>query len=98
PATLLLDEPTNGLDVRASFELLENLRGLCQQGVGLLLTTHHLQEIIPEIERLILLKNGELMADGPITEVLNSVNISELYEMPLQLEQRQGYYQVYPAD
>ncbi|GAA6151956.1 ABC transporter ATP-binding protein [Pseudoteredinibacter isoporae] len=94
PKTLLLDEPTAGLDVRAAFALLDQLSALCAEGRGILLCTHHVEEIIPEIERVILLRDGQIMADGPKSEVLNDVMLSKLYSVPLTLSEHNGYYQL----
>src|SRR3989475_6183064 len=54
PRTLLFDEPSNALDIGAQLQLRETLRGLAQSGLGILLVTHHVSEIIPEIERVVL--------------------------------------------
>ncbi|WP_299771969.1 ATP-binding cassette domain-containing protein [uncultured Pseudoteredinibacter sp.] len=105
PKTLLLDEPTAGLDVKASYELLDQLSALCKNGPaneagleqGILLCTHHIEEIIPEIERVILLRNGEIIADAPKNEVLKAELLSELYGLSLQLHQHNGYYQLQRA-
>ena len=72
PGTLLLDEPTTSLDLPSLREVRQQLRNLAQSGVGLLLVTHHLDDIIPEIDRVILLKNGRVLLDGPKSEVLTS--------------------------
>ncbi len=71
PSTLLLDEPTTSLDLAAQKELRDTLRQLAQSGVSLLLVTHHVEEIIPEMERVVLLKRGTVFADGPKEEVLD---------------------------
>lgn len=94
PKTLLLDEPTAGLDVKASFALLDQLSELCASGMGILLCTHHVEEIIPEIDRVILLREGEIMADGTKHEVLKEHLLSDLYALPLKLDQHSGYYQL----
>src|ERR1700693_4515357 len=70
PKALLLDEPSNSLDVRAQHEVREAMRKLAQSGVGVLLVTHHLPDIIPEIDRIIALKNGAIFCDGTKKEVL----------------------------
>src|SRR5437899_10176348 len=63
--TLLFDEPSNALDIAAQFQLRETLRGLAQSGLGILLVTHHVSEIMPESERVGLLCEGRMIADGP---------------------------------
>jgi len=65
PSQLLLDEPSNALDLAAQRELRETLRRLAQEGTGLVLVTHHLGDILPEIERIILMRDGRIVGDGP---------------------------------
>ena len=92
PDTLLLDEPTNSLDFAAMQELRGVFRRLAQAGTGILLVTHHLEDIIPEIERVILIKNGRIFRDGPTEEVLMSDALHELFGIPVELVKRDGYY------
>ncbi len=97
PKILILDEPTNGLDVKASFELLETFRTLAQSGTTLLLATHHIHEILPEIERVILLKEGRVVGDGPKLDTLTERHLRALYDTPLQLVEQGGHFQVFPG-
>jgi iron complex transport system ATP-binding protein len=92
PSTLLLDEPTTSLDLPALHEVREHLRALAAGGVGLLLVTHHLDDIIPEIERVILLRQGAVFADGPKEEVLTSECLSELFGIAVEVFERDGFY------
>ena len=64
PSALLLDEPSTSLDLFAQHELRETVRKLAQAGIGILLVTHHLSDVIPEIDRVVLLRNGKIQADG----------------------------------
>lgn len=92
PKALVLDEPSNSLDLRAQAELREITRKLARAGLGLLLVTHHLPDIIPEIDRIICLRGGRVFRDGPKHEILTETNLSELFGVPLRVEQRDGYY------
>jgi iron complex transport system ATP-binding protein len=92
PDTLLLDEPTNSLDLAAMQELRGVFRRLAQAGTGILLVTHHLSDIIPEIERVILIKQGRIFRDGPTEDVLMSDALGELFGIPVELMKRDGYY------
>ncbi|WP_421865962.1 ABC transporter ATP-binding protein [Motiliproteus sp.] len=94
PELLIMDEPTAGLDIGAAFQLLTTLRQLCRAERSLLLATHHVEEIIPEIERVVLISNGKILADGPKAEVLNSDNLSRLYGLELRLQQSRGWYRL----
>ena len=95
PQTLLLDEPTNSLDIRASHEVREMMRKLANGGTGILLVTHHLSEIVPEIGRVILMRSGRIFADGPKRQVLTPDNLREVFGPGVELAQRNGYYHVW---
>ena len=95
PTTLLFDEPSSALDVGAQFELRETMRGLARSGVGVLLVTHHVSEIIPEIGRVVLLRAGRVVADGPKDEVLTEERLRELFGVPLRLARQDGYFHVH---
>jgi iron complex transport system ATP-binding protein len=97
PEALLFDEPTSGLDLKASLLYLETLRTLMRSGKTVILVTHHLHEIPPEIERVVLLKEGGIAGDGKKEEVLCSESLSALFDYPLQVISASGYYQVLPA-
>lgn len=97
PHTLVLDEPTAGLDVKATFELLSQLRRLMQEGKTLVLVTHHLHEIAPEVTHVVLLKGGRVFAEGPKREMLRSERLSELFDFPVEVVERSGHYEVLPA-
>lgn len=85
PQALLLDEPTTSLDMRASHEFLETVSSLARRGTAVILVTHYLEDIVPEIGRVVLLKNGKVFCDGRRDEVLSEKNISELFDMPVKL-------------
>ena len=92
PKALVLDEPTNSLDLRALHSFRETLRKVSRAGTSIILVTHNLQDIIPEIQRVILIKQGRIFADGPKTSVLTSRTISGLFDMPLHLGSSKGFY------
>jgi len=95
PLALLLDEPSNSLDVQATLELRALLRKLARSGTGILIVTHHLPDIIPEIGRVILLKSGRVFADGEKTELLTTGRLGELFGVPIQLGRHDGYYHLW---
>ena len=98
PAALVLDEPTSGLDVKACFQYLDLVRGLMHAGTTIILVTHHLHEIPPEVSRVVLLKGGEVLADGAKAELLTSANLSCLFDTPIEVVRANGFYQVVPGD
>jgi iron complex transport system ATP-binding protein len=92
PSTLLLDEPTTSLDLTALREVRTHLRSLAKSGVGLLLVTHHLDDIIPEIDRVVLLQDGRIQADGRKDEVLTEKNLSKMFRVPVSVERQGEFY------
>jgi iron complex transport system ATP-binding protein len=97
PEVLVLDEPTSGLDVQACFLYVEIIRGLLRAGKTIVLVTHHIHEIPPEIQRVVLLKGGQVMADGAKEEILTSRNLTALFDIPVELIPLNGFYQVVPG-
>jgi iron complex transport system ATP-binding protein len=95
PKILLIDEPSNALDLAAQYELRQILRKLARQGTGILLITHHLSDILPEIERVVLMRAGRIIADGPKSELLTEKRLHDLFGVPVTLTQRDGYYHVW---
>ena len=85
PKQLLLDEPSNALDLAAQRDLRETLRRLAQEGTGLVLVTHHLGDILPEIERIILMRDGRMVGDGSRQELLTEARLSELFRTPVRI-------------
>jgi iron complex transport system ATP-binding protein len=85
PRQLLLDEPSNALDLAAQRELRETLRRLAQEGTGLVLVTHYLGDILPEIKRVILMRDGRIVGDGPRVDLLTEERLSELFNTPVRI-------------
>jgi iron complex transport system ATP-binding protein len=92
PPALLLDEPTAGLDIVARGFFLEMLRSLARRGTTIILVTHHVDEIIPEVCRVILLRDGKIVADGTKSEVLASTSLSAAFGAPLRVQSARGGY------
>lgn len=97
PELLVLDEPTNGLDPQARHLLLTILRQLANGGTTLLLVTHQLEAVIPEVSRAVLMKRGRIEADGSVEELLQAEPLSRLFETPLQVVQQGGWRQLLPG-
>src|SRR5262252_8095696 len=95
PRALILDEPTTALDLFAQHELREILRKLALSGVGIIMVTHHLSDLIPEIDRVILMDKGKAVADGPTPGVLTEQRLSALFGLPLELAHRHGYFNLW---
>jgi len=95
PRALLLDEPSTSLDLFAQHELREIVRKLAQSRIGILLVTHHLSDIIPEIDRVILMRDGGIVADGSKEELLTAQSLRNLFGVEVELAQRAGYYHLW---
>jgi len=97
PEMLLLDEPSNALDLAAQRELREILRAVAvgsenRRGTGILMVTHHLADILPEIDRVVMMKGGRIFADGPKIELLQAEKLEELFGVEIELTERHGYW------
>lgn len=97
PRTLILDEPTEGLDFAASFDYLGRIRELSGSGHNIVLVTHHLNEIPPEVERVIVLKAGKVVGDGDKVDVLQADFLSSVYDTTIRVTQLDGYFLAYPG-
>ena len=95
PQTLLFDEPGNTLDIAGQVELRQIMRELARAGIGLLLVTHHISEIVPEIERVVLLQRGTVLADGPKEKILTSEQLTKLFEVPVRVFPDDGYFHLH---
>ena len=94
PQALVLDEPTTSLDLRATWELREVLRKLAGNGISILMVTHHLPDIIPEMRRVVLMREGRVVLDGPKERVLEARALGGLFGVPVEVLERGGYYHV----
>jgi len=97
PDTLILDEPTAGLDLAAAFDYLERVRKLSAAGRNIVLVSHSLNEIPLEIDRVILLRDGQIVADGPKARVLTEDKLYETFGTRVRVAIIDGYYLAYPA-
>jgi len=92
PEMLLLDEPSNALDLAAQRELRDALRMVARQGVGILMVTHHLADILPEIDRVIMMRQGRIFADGAKQDLLNGERLRELFGVEVNLLEHDGFW------
>jgi iron complex transport system ATP-binding protein len=92
PRALVLDEPTTGLDVIARHSFMERVRDIARNGTTLILITHHVEEIVPEIDRVILLSRGRVVGDGAKRDMLVDTTLSRAFNGRMTITQRDGYY------
>jgi len=83
PKALVFDEPSTSLDLAAQRELREELRRLARDGIGIVLVTHHLPDVIPDIGRVAFMQGGRIVADGPREELLTPERLARLFGVPL---------------
>ena len=98
PPALVLDEPTTGLDLVARHAFMETVRQLARSGTTVVLITHHIEEIFPEIQRVILLRDGRIVADGPAVANLTAARLTELFDYPVAVEIADGYHYARPTE
>jgi len=96
PDALILDEPTTGLDVVARHDFMERVREIAASGVTIVLVTQHLDEIFPEIGRVLVIHEGRIAEDGPKTTVMSGPVLERAFGAPLVVEEHEGYYDIRP--
>ncbi len=96
PEVLVLDEPTSGLDLKACFQYIDVIRKLMAGGKTIVLVTHHVHEIPPEIERLVMIQQGQIVKDGPKAKLLTDESLSGLFDTPVSVVEANGFFQVLP--
>jgi iron complex transport system ATP-binding protein len=94
PRALLFDEPSNSLDILAQRGLRETMRSLARSGIGIILVTHELPDVVPEIERVVLMSNGRIVADGRKEQVLEAERLGKLFGLQVELGRQDGYYHI----
>ena len=93
PSTLVLDEPTSGLDLNATFLYLRIIRKLMHSGKQLVLVTHHIHEIPPEVTFVVLLNKGRIEEIGEKQNLLTDSKLSNLYGTAMKVISENGYFQ-----
>ena len=95
PRALLFDEPCNSLDLAAQQSLRSTMGGLARSGTAIILVTHELADIIPEIQRVVLMTRGRIVADGSKEEILQVERLAELFGVNVQMARRDGHYHLW---
>jgi iron complex transport system ATP-binding protein len=95
PRALLFDEPCNSLDLSAQRSLRQTMRDLAKSGIGIVLVTHELADIVPEIQRVVLMSRGRIVADGPKDEILQGERLAALFGVAVEIARRDGYYNMW---
>ena len=92
PKSLMLDEPTNSLDINAMRKFRTMMSKIAKKGVTLIISTHTMQDIVPEVKNVVMLKNGKVFKAGLKKDVLNEKNLSELFDTDVKLMESAGHY------
>ena len=92
PQVLIFDEPCTGLDPQGMYHVRQTMGTLAAEGRSVVLVTHYPEDIIPEIRRVLLIKDAEVFADGPKEELLRGSVMSDLFDVPLVVGEDQGWY------
>lgn len=95
---ILLDEPTVGLDIKAQLDFIEMMRTLARTGTTIILVTHHIEEVFEEIQKAVLIKEGKIYVSGDKKEVLNSANLSVVFNTELEVTNTKGRYSIHPKE
>jgi len=95
PRALLFDEPCNSLDLSAQQALRHTMSALANSGTAIILVTHELADIVPEIQRVVLMSSGRVVADGPKEEILLVERLTELFGVSVEMARRNGHYHLW---
>jgi iron complex transport system ATP-binding protein len=91
PKVLILDEPSNSLDIASLLNLRKIMRKIVATGTSIILVTHLVSDIIPEMDRFVLFKNGKIFADGNRKSIFTSENLSSLFSVDVQISENNGF-------
>jgi len=92
PKALVLDEPSAGLDVVARHRFMESVRRLAQEGTTIILITHHVEEIFPEVTQVVFIQEGRILDAGAKETMLTGPQLSRLFGAPVTVERAGGYF------
>lgn len=95
PSTLILDEAVNSLDLRSQYQFKSIIRDIAQRGTQIILVTHDLADIIPEIEHVIIMKQGTIFGYGRKEDLLTERILSEVYDTPVYVDHRDGWFKAW---
>lgn len=92
PQVLIFDEPCTGLDPEGMYHVRDTMRTLAAEGRSVILVTHYPEDIIPAIDRVLLIRDASIYADGPKAELLRADVLSDLFGVPLEVGEADGWY------
>lgn len=92
PSMLLLDEPMTGLDIVSGNQFKNVFDTLIENGTGVLMITHDLEDIPKNIQRIIMMRNGKIYKDGMKNDILTSAIVSDLFSSDIEVTEKNGVY------
>ncbi len=95
PSALLFDEPCNSLDLAAQQNVRHTMSTLANSGTAILLVTHELADVVPEINRVVLMNKGRVVADGKKEETLQVDRLRDLFGVEVEMARRNGHYHLW---
>lgn len=98
PSVLVMDEPCTGLDPQGMYYVRKTMQTLTLQGVSLVLVTHYPEDIIPSINRVLLIKDAHIFADGAKEDILRSEIMERLFDVPLRIVKNREWYSLLSND
>ena len=98
PIIIVLDEPFCNLDIKSNFILKKNLNNLIKKSVNIIYVTHNLESILKCTNRVVLIKEGEIVKDGKPNEVLKSEILSDLFEISIDVINQEGFWRGIPIN
>ena len=96
PSLLVLDEPFCNLDIKSNFILNRNLNNLINKSTNIIYVTHNLESILSSTNRVILLKEGEIINDGSPNKIIESKILSDLFQMSIKVIKQEDYWRGIP--
>lgn len=95
PGALVFDEPCNSLDLAAQHNVRHTMSSLARNGTAIILVTHELADIVPEVQRVVLMNRGRIVADGRKQDILQVERLRELFGVTVEMAQRDGHYHLW---
>ncbi len=92
PDILVLDEPCSGLDPEGMFYVRKTMEKLASEKRSIMLVTHYLEDIVPDIETVVLLKDGTILDAGPKDQMLTDERMRELFDIPIDVASDNGHF------
>ena len=93
PKAFILDEPTVGLDIKAQNSFIKLIQKLSTKS-SIILVTHHIEEIFPEVSHIALVHNKTIFKQGTKEDILTSSNLSEIFDIKIDLEKENDRYYI----